>query len=72
MALDDDADRDPFEDHEGEFLYDGTGSQHIDDNIYVFQDMERELETLVRKFQISPADLENLCKVLCATPRAYY
>ena len=61
MDLDEDAEQ--YGSHAGEYFYDGTGSQHIDDNIYVFQDMERELETLVRKFQIAPADLENLCQV---------
>lgn len=68
MAQDEDADHDPFGDYDGERFYEGTGSQHIKDNIYVFQDMERELETLVRKFQIAPTDLENLCKVCIPLP----
>eukprot|EP00731_Ephydatia_muelleri_P024624 Em0016g895a len=51
-------------DYGGDEVFEDTGSMHSDTDVSVLHDMERELEGLVRKYQVPSNELDNLLKVV--------
>lgn len=61
-------------DYGGDEVFEDTGSMHSDTDVSVLHDMERELEGLVRKYQVPSNELDNLLKVpgSACLSEAYY